>query len=113
MRANAWRKYLEEQRERHGKVLYTLTELANVAGTTQAALNVELARLRRQEIIVRYSHGLYGVPGAVSPQVLVSVIDSHAYITGHYALFAHQMVAQMPVAITCFTDRRSPRLSSE
>jgi hypothetical protein len=48
------------------------------------------------------------MPGAVSPQVLVPAIDSHAYITGHYALHGYQMVTQMPVAITCFTDRRSP-----
>ena len=109
MRANAWRKYLEEQRERYGKVLFTLTELANVARVSPATLNVELARLRRQEIIVRYAHGLYGMPGAVSPQVLVPAIDSHAYITGHYALYGYQMVTQMPVTITCFTDRRSPR----
>lgn len=109
MRANAWRTYLEEQRQRHGKVLFTVTELANVAGASPAALNVELARLRRQEIIARYAHGLYGIPGAVSPQVLVAAIDSHAYITGHYALYRHQMVTQMPVTITCFSDRRSPR----
>lgn len=109
MRASAWRKYLGEQRERYGKVLFTLTELANVACASPSALNVELARLRRQEIIVRYTHGLYGVPGAVSPQVLVPAIDPHAYITGHYALYGYQMVTQMPVTITCFTDRRSPR----
>lgn len=109
MRATAWRKYLEEQRERHGKVLFTVTELANVAGTSPAALNVELARLRQQEIIVRYAHGLYGMPGVVSVEALVAAIDPHAYVTGHYALYGYQMVTQMPVAITCFTDRRSPR----
>ncbi len=109
MKANAWRKYLEQQRARHGKVLFTLTELANVAGVSAAALNVELARLRRQEIIARYTRGLYGLPGAVSPEVLVPAIDSHAYITGHYALYACQMVTQIPATITCFTDRRSPR----
>lgn len=109
MRADAWRKYLEEQRARHGKVLFTLTELAHVASASPAALNVELARLRRQGIIMRYAHGLYGVPGEVRPQVLVPAIDAHAYITGHYALYSYQMVTQMPVTITCFTDRRSPR----
>ncbi|MHB1034869.1 MAG: type IV toxin-antitoxin system AbiEi family antitoxin domain-containing protein [Pirellulales bacterium] len=109
MRTNAWRKYLEEQRESHAKVLFTVTELANVACASAQAVNVELARLRDQEIIVRYGHGLYGMPGAVSPQDLVPAIDSHAYITGHYALYAYQMVTQMPVTITCFTDRRSPR----
>ena len=109
MKANTWRKYLEEQRERHGKVLFSVPELANVACTSPTALNVELARLRQQEIIVRYAHGLYGMPGTISPQALVAAIDSHAYITGHYALYEYQMVTQMPVTITCFTDRRSPR----
>ncbi len=109
MKANAWRKFFEEQREKYGKVLFTVTELANVACTSRAALNVELARLRDQEIVVRYTHGLYGMPGSVSPHVLVPAIDSHAYITGHYALYGYQMVTQMPVTITCFTDRRSPR----
>ena len=109
MRANAWRKYLEEQRERYGKVLFTVTELANVSCASPTALNVELARLRGQEVIVRYAHGLYGMPRAVSPQILVPAIDSHAYITGHFALYGNQMVTQMPVTITCFTNRRSPR----
>jgi hypothetical protein len=109
VKANAWRKFLEEQRQRHGKVLFTVTELANVAGTSRAALNVELTRLREQEIIARYTQGLYGMPGAVSPEVLVPAVDPHAYITGHYALYRHHLVTQVPVAITCFTDRRSPR----
>ena len=65
MRANAWRRFLEEQRERHRKVLFTVTELANVAGTSRVALNVELTRLRHQGVITRYAHGLYGMPGAV------------------------------------------------
>lgn len=109
MKANTWRQFLAEQRDRQGKVLFTVTELANVAGTSRAALNVELARLRAQQIIAKYAHGLYGMPGAVSPQVLVSAMDSHAYITGHYALYGHSLVTQVPVAITCFTDRPSPR----
>jgi hypothetical protein len=100
---------LEEQRDRHGKVLFTVTELANAAGTSRAALNVELTRLRKQEIITKYAHGLYGLPGAVSPQALLSAIDSHAYITGHYALYRYSLVTQTPAIITCFTDRRSPR----
>lgn len=109
MKANTWRRFLEEQRRLHGKVLFTVTELANVAGVSGAALNVELTRLRAQEIIAKYAHGLYGLADAVTPQLLVRTIDSHAYITGHYALYEYQMVTQMPVAITCFTDRRSPR----
>jgi hypothetical protein len=109
VKANVWRKFLEQQRDGHGKVLFTVTELANVAGASRAALNVELARLRDQQIIVKYAHGLYGLPGAVSPEVLVPAIDSHAYITGHYALYRHNLVTQAPVAVACFTDRRSPR----
>jgi hypothetical protein len=109
MKANAWRKFLEEQRVLHGKVLYTVTELANVAGACGAALNVELTRLRDQEVIEKYAHGLYGLPRAVTPQDLVAAIDSHAYITGHYALYVHGLVTQKPVVITCFTDRQSPR----
>jgi hypothetical protein len=100
---------LKDQRDRHGKVLFTVTELANVAGTSRSALNVELTRLRDQEIIVKYAHGLYGVPDAVLPQALVWAIDSHAYITGHYALYRYHLVTQVPVTMTCFTDRRSPR----
>lgn len=109
MRAGAWRKYLEEQREQFGKTLFTRTELANVAQASPAALTVELGRLRRQEILVRYAHGLYGMAGAVPLEVLVPAIDSHAYMTGHHALFRHQMTTQVPVVVTCFTDRRSPR----
>jgi hypothetical protein len=109
VRASIWTRFLEEQRDRHGKVLFTVTELANVAGTSRVALNVELTRIRRQGVITRFAHGLYGMPGAVSPQDLVPAIDSHAYITGHYALCQHGLVTQTPVSITCFTDRRSPR----
>jgi hypothetical protein len=109
VRANAWRSFLEEQRHVHGKVLFTVTELANAGSASRAALNVELARLRDQQLLVRYAHGLYGMPGTVAPEDLVSAMDSHAYITGHYALYGYQMVTQMPVAITCFSDRRSPR----
>jgi hypothetical protein len=109
VKANAWRKFFDQQRDQHGKILYTVTELANVAGASPTALNVELTRLRAQGILVRYAHGLYGPPGAVTPQILVRAIDSHAYITAHYALFVHNLVTQVPTAIICFSDRRSPR----
>ncbi len=109
MKANAWREFFQQQRDQHGKVLFTVTELANVAGISRAALNVELSRLRKQAILVKYAHGLYALPGAVSVELLVSAIDPHAYITGHYALYVHNMVTQVPTIVTCFTDRRSPR----
>ncbi len=109
MRGEAWRRFLDEQRDQHGKVLFTVTELANAAGVSRAVLNVELARLTKQERLRKYAHGLYGLPGAVTVEALVSAIDSHAYITGHYALHIHQHVTQVPTSVTCFTDRRSPR----
>lgn len=109
MKAREWRKYLEEQHRLHGKSLFTVTELANVANTSRNALSVELARLRRQGLIVRYAHGQYGLPDVISPLVLLPAVDAHAYITGSYALHYHNLVTQAPVRITCFTDRRSPR----
>ncbi|MBI4603361.1 MAG: hypothetical protein HY721_15525 [Planctomycetes bacterium] len=109
MKAREWREVLEEQRKAHGKVLFTVTELANLGLVGRNALNVELSRLRRQGIAVRYAHGLYGLPGAVSPEDLLPAIDSRAYMTGIYALHLHRLVTQVPTAITCFTDRRSPR----
>lgn len=108
MKRNDWRNFFEQQRDHHEKLLFTVTELANAACTSRAALNVELSRLRDQGIVVRYSQGLYGMPGIVSPEVLAAAIDSHAYVTGHYALYRHQLVTQTPFAVTCFTDRRSP-----
>ena len=109
MKSRDWQNFFEEQCRVHGKVLYTVPELANVAHARGAALNVELTRLRTQQIITKYAHGLYGVPREVTPQALVAAVDSHAYITGHYALYSHGLVTQSPVVITCFTDRRSPR----
>jgi hypothetical protein len=109
VKAREWQKYLEEQRRVYGKVLFTVTELANVAATSQSALNVELARLRRQGVIEKYAHGVYGLPDAVTPEMLLPALDSHAYLTGNYALYMHNLITQAPTCITCFTDRRSPR----
>ena len=94
--------------DRHGKVLFTVTELANAAGTSRAALNVELARLRRQEIIAKYAHGLYGLPEpyrcSLGPGNRLARIH-------HRPLRALRIRPCDPgaVTITCFTDRRSPR----
>jgi len=109
MKAREWREVLEEQRKAHGKALFTVTELAHLALVGRRALNVELSRLRAQAIVVRYAHGLYGLPGAVSAEDLLPAIDSHAYMTGIYALHEYHLITQVPTAITCFTDRRSPR----
>ena len=109
MKARAWQRFMEEQRREHGKVLFSVTELANVAGVSRNALNVELSRLRQQGMIVKYAHGRYGLPGVVTPEMLLPAIDAHAYITGSYALHVHNLITQTPVRITCFTDRYSPR----
>jgi hypothetical protein len=109
MKAREWQKYLEEQHRLHDKVLFTVTELANVAATSRNSLNVELARLRRQGVIEKYAHGLYGLLNVITPVTLLPAIDSRAYITGHYALHMHNLITQVPARITCFTNRRSPR----
>lgn len=109
MKAREWRAALEDLRKTHGKVLFTVTELANLVRVGRNALNVELSRLRGQGVVLRYAHGLYGLPGAVSVAELIVAVDSHAYITGTYALHQHNLVTQVPAVITCFTDRRSPR----
>ncbi len=106
MKARDWSRYLEEQSREHGKRLFTITELANVARTSIGNLNVELSRLRKYGIIERYGRGIYGLPGINSPEVLLSELDSHAYITGGSALFLHHLISQIPVQITVFTDRR-------
>jgi hypothetical protein len=109
VKASVWRTFLEAQRREHGKVLFSVTELANVARTSRNALNVELTRLRRQGLMAKYAQGRYGLPGAVTPELLLPAVDSHAYISGSYALFVHNLIAQVPSRITCLTKRRSPR----
>lgn len=109
MKAREWQRFLETQRREHGKVLFTVTELGNVAGVSRNALNVELSRLRRQGIVTNYAHGVYGMPDGVTPGILLPAMDSHAYMTGSYALYVHNLITQAPARITCFTDRYSPR----
>ncbi|HDL64984.1 MAG TPA: hypothetical protein ENH12_06300 [Proteobacteria bacterium] len=106
MKARDWSRYLEEQSRKHGKLLFKNTELANVARTTIGSLNVELSRLRKYGVIERYGRGVYGLPGITSPEILLPELDSHAYITGGSALFFHNLISQVPVQITSFTDRR-------
>lgn len=109
MKAREWIRILAEQKLAHDKALFTVTELAHLGQVGRNVLNVELSRLRRQGLVVRYAQGLYGLPGAVSAEELLPAIDSHAYLTGLYALHRHGLVTQIPRTITCFTDRRSPR----
>jgi hypothetical protein len=109
MKALDWHRFLESQRRQHGKVLFRVVELANVAGRAPHALNVELGRLVKKRVIARYATGVYGLPGQVTPEQLVPVLDTGAYITGMYALYRHNLITQAPTEITCFTNRRHNR----
>ena len=109
MRALQWREYFEQARRRDQKTVFTVTELANIAGAAPHSLNVQLGRLVRQGVITRYASGKYGLPGRVGPEELVGFLDSGAYITGLYALSHHNLVTQWPTSITCFTNRRHNR----
>ena len=109
MKTLEWIKFLETQRTRHGKVLFRVAELANAAGRSHHALNVELARLVKNGVIARYATGVYGLPGAATAEHLVATLDADAYITGMFALCRHNLVTQAPAEITCFTNRRHNR----
>lgn len=109
MKALEWMKFLEAQKTQHGKVLFRVAELSNVSGREPHALNVEVARLVKKGILARYATGVYGLPGAVTPEQLVATIDADAYITGMFALHQYNLVTQAPTTITCFTNRRHNR----
>jgi hypothetical protein len=112
MKARDWIRHLESQKRQHGKVVFTVTELANIAGSPPHALNVELDRLVKQELIVRLAHGRYGLPDAADAETLLPYIDGSAYITGALALFRHNLITQAPSDISCFTNRRHNRSRS-
>jgi len=109
MKARVWQRFMDEQRRQHGKTVFSVTELANVAGVSLHALNVELGRLLRQGVILRYARGKYGLPGIESPEDLLPDLDSNAYITGAYALYRRGLITQAPAEIMCFTNRRHNR----
>ena len=109
MKALDWQNFFAEQRATHGKVVFSVSELANAAQTTLHVLNTELGRLVRRGLIARYAHGQYGLAQGVAPEDLVSQIDAGAYVTGFYALFRHHLVTQAPTGVTCFTERRHNR----
>jgi len=109
MKTQRWQSLLAEQ-AKLGKVLFTLTELANAAGAPRRRVNVEVTRLVKYGVAVRYAKGLYGLAGhAVQPEQLLPSMDPHAYITAAYALMQHGIVTQVPTVITCFTTRRHYR----
>jgi hypothetical protein len=106
VRALEWQQYLETEQRSNGKIVFTCAELANVAAAPLRSVRVSLNRLQKQGVLVRYAHGRYGLPAAVTPQLLLPTLDSGAYITGAYALFLHNLITQVPREVCCFTNRR-------
>ena len=111
MKTLEWQNFFAEQRALHGKVVFSVAELANWAQTTLHALNTELGRLVRRGIIHRYAQGRYGPSEGVDAEAIVAAVDPGAYITGFYALFRRHLVTQVPTEVTCFTHRRHNRKS--
>jgi hypothetical protein len=109
MKTIEWLKFLREQRQEYGKIFFTVTELANVAGASSQVMNVELARLIERGVMQRFAQGRYGSPEAATPQDFLPALDASAYITGFYALHLHNLVTQVPTEITCFTNHRHNR----
>jgi hypothetical protein len=109
MKALDWLGFLAEQRKLHGKVIFSVAELANAARTSLHSVNTELGRLMRRGVVARYAHGLYGPVEGVGPEDLLPALDPGAYMTGFYALFRHHLVTQVPTEVTCFSNRRHNR----
>jgi hypothetical protein len=109
VKAIEWQQSLQRQRERHGKVVFTVTELVNVCGGRPASTRVAVQRLVTQGVLERYLDGRYGLPGVAAIEDLVPSIDPAAYITGMYALYRHQLVTQASREVRCFTNRRHNR----
>ncbi len=103
-------KFLKLQREAHGKVFFTVTELAKVAGASSRVMNVELSRLIRRGVMQRFTHGRYGSSDPASPMELVSALDSSAYITGFYALHLHDgTIAGIPTIVFHVSSSREAK----
>lgn len=109
MKAVEWVRFLADQKARHGKGVFSVTELANVADVSPAVINVQLGRLVRQGVIRRWVPGRYGLPEGVTAEELARAIDGEAYVTGAYALARHGFITQQPREIDCFTRRRHNR----
>lgn len=109
MKMLQWMRFFTAQRERHGKNVFTVAELSNVANTSPAVMNVELGRLVKQGVIRRWVPGRYGLPDGVTAAELANAIDADAYATGAYALAHHGFITQVPQEIDCFTRRRHNR----
>lgn len=109
MKAVEWVRFFTDQRACHGKSVFSVTELANVADASQAVINVQLGRLVRRGLIRRWVPGRYGLPDGMTAEDLVAAIDTDAYVTGAYALARQGFITQQPREIDCFTRRRHNR----
>lgn len=109
MRAIEWLMTLQDQHDKYGKVVFTPTELSNIASQDAGSINMSLSRLIKRGIIQRYANGKYGLTGRARVEDLVFSMDSAAYVTGMYALYRHQLITQVPTEISCFTNRRHNR----
>jgi len=109
MKALHWERTLRGLREKNGREFFRPTELANIAQTPAGFIAVEIARLAAAGVLVRYAHGVYGLPGARDIRQLVGAIDPGAYITGAAALHFHGLVSQEISNRSCFTNRRHNR----
>lgn len=109
MKALEWQQFFQVQREQHGKRVFTVTELANAAQASPGVLSVQMARLLKRGLVLRYAQGRYGPATGVSLEDVLPLVDLSAYATGFYALSRHNLVTQVPFEITCFTNRRHNR----
>jgi hypothetical protein len=106
MKAIDWLKAFQKQHDEHGKAVYTLTELANMASQDTRSVIMSVSRLVKRGVLQRYANGRYGMKDYVRAEDLVLSIDSAAYMTGMVALYRHQLITQAPSEITCFTNHR-------
>ena len=109
MKSIDWQRTLQEQRDKYGKVVFTVTELSNISSQDTKSLKMSLSRLVNRGIIQRYVKGRYGIAGSVRIEDLIPSVDSAAYVTGMYALYQHQLITQVPTEILCFTNHRHNR----
>ena len=109
MTAIDWYRALQQLRDEHGKVVFTVTELSNVSCMDPRSLQTSLSRLVDRGVIEHYARGRYGMAGAISVEDLVASIDPGAYVTAMYALYRHQLITQAPQEVSCFTNRRHNR----
>jgi hypothetical protein len=103
-----WIKVLERQSKELNKPVFSVTELTALAGLKRPSLSVQLSRLTKAGIFIRYGHGLYGIAD-YPPEQIIGFLDAAAYCTGHYALFTYGMITQTPAVVTCFTNKHHGR----